>query len=538
MGVQHLLAVWNALDLRRRVIVAAAALATFGAVLAMSMTAGRPSLALLYAGLDGAGAGEVLTALDQRGATYEVRGDAIYVDTALRDSLRMSLAADGLPSTGGTGYELLDSLSGFGTTTQMFDVAYWRAKEGELARTIAASPGVRAARVHISNQEVRGFRAASRPKASVSITTSGVGLTAAHAKALRYLVASAVSGMTPEDVSVIDSERGLVLSEDAGAADGSEGRSVELRRGVERLLEARVGPGNAVVEVSLDTVTESEAITERSFDPESRVAISTDTEERTSSSNDTRGSAVTVASNLPDGDAAGSDGASQSQDSETRERVNFEVSETTREVVRAPGAVRRLTVAVLVDGIEAVNEAGETTWSPRPAEELEALRGLVASAVGFDEERGDVITIQSLQFEQVVAEGEAATGGILSGVAFDVMSLVQLAVLAIVALVLGLFVVRPILTRTPAQVPMLPPARTATSSGDVLTGEIADGDFTSDGMAIIPGFAPSVAGIDGASAVSGSEDPVARLRRLIAEKRPETVDLLRAWIAEPGGERA
>ncbi|CAM5370327.1 flagellar basal-body MS-ring/collar protein FliF [Frigidibacter albus] len=305
--MQQLVALWQALDTRRRVIVAGATVAMFAAVLMLSgLSGGRPSMALLYAGLEGRGAAEVIAALDARTVPYEVRGDAIYVPVTERDSLRMALAGEGLPATGGAGYELLDKLSGFGTTAQMFDAAYWRAKEGELARTIVASTLIRSARVHIAVPNGQPFRQNRRPTASVAVTTGAGTLPPAHARALKFLVASAVAGMTPEDVSVIDADSGTVIAGDDGTpAQGGEDRATAIKRNVERLLEARVGLGRAVVEVSVETVTEREAITERRFDPQGRVAISTETEERSNSAKDTKPGSVTVASNLPEGAGAG-----------------------------------------------------------------------------------------------------------------------------------------------------------------------------------------------------------------------------------------
>ncbi|PIV75042.1 MAG: hypothetical protein COW55_07070, partial [Rhodobacteraceae bacterium CG17_big_fil_post_rev_8_21_14_2_50_65_11] len=148
--LQNLVALWTALDGRRRTIVIGATIAMFLAILGLSRMAATPSMALLYAGMDSSAAGQVVAALEQRGVAYEVRGDSIHVDASQRDALRMTLAAEGLPATGAAGYELLDGLSGFGTTSQMFDAAYWRAREGELARTILANPQIRAARVHIA----------------------------------------------------------------------------------------------------------------------------------------------------------------------------------------------------------------------------------------------------------------------------------------------------------------------------------------------------------------------------------------------------
>lgn len=538
--MQQLLAVWQNLDMRRRMIVVAATIAVFVGVLTLSAMASKPSMALLYAGLEGVEAGEIVTALEQRGAGYEVRGDSIYVESTKRDELRMMLAGEGLPTTGSAGYELLDNLSGFGTTSQMFDAAYWRAKEGELARTIIASPAVRSARVHISNPAARSFRDELRPTASVTVTTLHNGLSSQQAKAMRFLVASAVSGLTPEDVSIIDSEKGLVLSGvDEPSSVAGDDRAAEFRANVERLLEARVGYGNAIVEVSVETVTEREAITERLIDPSGRVAISTDLEERSKNANDTKPGAVSVASNLPEGDGANG-GKSQSQSSETRERTNYEVSETTRELLRAPGSIKRVTVAVLVDGLNVTDDAGNSSWQPRSEQELGDLRELVASTVGFNESRGDVITIRSMEFEPVLQEGTLAEPGMLAGAKLDLMQIIQLVVASIVALVLGLFVMRPILTQQPVAMAGELPAPEA-AAGDALTGEIEDND-SNLATAQLPalGFGDFEMPMAMGSAFDDDSvpaDPVDRIKKLIEERQSETVEILRSWM-ENEGERA
>lgn len=539
--MQQLVAVWQALDPRRRIVVAGATVAMFAAVLLLSgLAGGQPSMALLYAGLEGRGAAEVIAALDSRAAAYEVRGDAIYVAAAERDALRMSLAGEGLPATGGAGYELLDTMSGFGTTAQMFDAAYWRAKEGELARTIVASPQIRTARVHIAVPTGQPFRQDRRPSASIAVTTAAGVLPPSHAKALKFLVASAVAGMTPADVSVIDADSGTVIAgEDEATAQGGEDRAAAIKRNVERLLEARVGYGRAVVEVSLETVTEREAITERRFDPQGRVAISTETEERSNSAKDSKTGAVTVASNLPEGDGAAG-GDSQSNESETRERTNFEVSETTRELLRSPGAIRKLSVAVLVDGVEVTNAEGVASWQPRPEEEIAMLRELVASAVGLDEARGDSLTIRSMPFEAAAEAGTEASSGIFTMPPLDVMQLAQIAVLAVVALVLGLFVLRPILTGAPSR---RAAELASPSSLPALTGEIDEGEFAPGTMAVVSDFGEGggLPALGTAFPMGGmgadEDDPLARLRRLIAERQEETAEILRGWLEDPVEEK-
>ncbi|MCG6903277.1 MAG: flagellar M-ring protein FliF [Rhodobacter sp.] len=567
--MQQILSVWSTLDTRRRIIVLGATLAMFAAVLGLLRMAAQPSMSLLYAGLEPATAGEVVAALEQQGVTYDVRDGAIFVASGNRDALRMTLAAEGLPANNGQGYELLDSLSGFGTTSQMFDAAYWRAKEGELARTIVASPQIKGARVHISNPSSNPFQRNLKATASVTVTTMSGGLPASHANALKFLVASAVAGLSPEDVSVIDGRGGLVVSGDdaeTGSVNGQD-RAAELRRNIQHILEARVGYGNAVVEVSVETVTEREAIVEHRFDPENRVAISSETEERSTTSSGSQNGSVTVASNLPEGDAGGGENSSRSENRETRERVNYEVSETTRELLRTPGAIKRISVAVLVDGLRSIDDAtGQEVWAPRPEEEMQALQELVASAVGFDADRGDAITLKTMEFEPLDAEVDTVSPTFLQGLNLDAMSLLQLSVLALVALVLGLFVVRPILAKTPAvSTPALagpranPPmglpggtgrtaagqavadtARNAARPGadprqiaseNALTGEIDDGPGPIPGMAVISPGDMKTANTLPADA-GEVKDPVERLRKLIEERKEETVEILRSWMED------
>jgi flagellar M-ring protein FliF len=278
-----------------------------------------------------------------------------------------------------------------------------------------------------------------------------------------------------------------------------------------------------VAEVSVDLVQDRESITERTFDPQGRVAISSETEEKTGSATEPGGE-VTVASNLPEGDAAnGAQG--QSQSSETRERVNYEVSETQREILRAPGGIRRMTVAVMVDGAVTVAADGTRSWAPRPEEELATLRELVASAVGLDETRGDVLTLKSLEFQENPSpEGAMVSAGLLPDMAtLDAMTLIQTAVLALVALVLGLFVIRPILTSAsrPAIAPPVPALAlppTAAYGGPALEGEV-DAGFVYDGYGTNPAQDSPI-----------EDDPATRLRKLIERRQSESIEILRGWM--------
>lgn len=523
--MQSILALWSSLDTRRRAIVLGSTLAVFGIIVIMARLATQPSMALLYAGLENAAAGEIVQNLDARGVIYEVRGDAIYVPQSQRDELRLMLAAAGLPANAHSGYELLDQLSGFGTTSQMFDAAYWRAKEGELARTIIASPHIRHARVHLTQGGGNVFRRDGLNSASVTITPVNGAFSASQARAIHYLVASAVAGLQPEDVAVIDATSGLVYGADSDPTTPSDrtDRAAELRRSVERLLDAHVGHGRAVVEVSVETITDREVIHERRLDPDQRVATSTETEESTSTSSGPTGQGVTVASNLPDGDAAQSQGNSESRDSQTRARNTFDVSETRREIERLPGAIRKLSVAVLIDGTRSVNADGVSVWSPRQDAELSALRELVASAVGFDEGRGDVITLRSLPFEPIAALGTDARPDLFSSADLDIMTLIKWLFLLMALLAIALFVVRPILQASRRNTrDQFDPA----GNGPAL---LANAGAQEVGQAVLPYVARAV---PAAPADDTKSDPVARLRALIAERQGESVELLRHWMDE------
>ncbi|WP_235933170.1 flagellar basal-body MS-ring/collar protein FliF [Paragemmobacter ruber] len=509
--------------MRRRALAIGASLAMFVMVLMLGRMAAAPSMALLYSGLEANTAGEIVAALESRDVAYEIKGTAIHVPSDQRDALRLELAAEGLPSQGGAGYELLDSLSGFGTTAQMFDAAWSRAVEGELARTILANPQIRAARVHIARGSDRPFDMGSAPSASVFVTTAG-GLSPAQARALRHLVASAITGLSPDKVAVIDAVQGLIPVEDGGLSQGNAAdRATAIRQNVERLLAARVGPGRAVVEVSVDLVTESELLSERRIDPQGRVATSTETESSSGSENQAGGE-VTVASNLPDGDA-GSEAGTATQSQESRERVDYELSETRREVTRVPGDIRRLSVAVLVDGERIASEDGSQTWQPRSDEELSALRELVASAAGIDESRGDVLTLKSLEI--VAPQAEEATAP--SDLGLDLTRIAGFAILAAVVLAIALFVLRPALRQSrsaaPPALPLPPMMREPRPLGPVLTGEIADGVDTGD-LPVIGGDRP---------AHLETEDPVSRLRRMIGERQTESLEILKTWMDADGG---
>jgi flagellar M-ring protein FliF len=538
--VSKLLELWNSMDASKRVVGVLGVAALITCLVVLTRMATQPAMVLLYSGLEARQSGDVVQALEQRGEAYTIKGGTIFVPAQRRDELRMTLASEGLPANSSQGYELLDSLSGFGTTSQMFDAAYLRAKEGELARTIVSSPAISMARVHIAQAQKSAFDRGKNGTASVFVTPAAGGLDSKQARALKYLVASAVAGIVPENVAIVDEQGGLIGSDETKDTQGTgDELSETLKNKVERLLEARVGAGNAIVEISVETILQSESITERFFDPEGRVVVSTDNEERTDTSEDSGSGNVTVASNLPDGDAAGQEN-SKSNASETRERVNYEVSETQREILKAPGAIKRLSVAVLVNGSE--NSQTPGLLEPRSAEEMGQLTELVQSAVGFDEARGDSITVQSMAFVPLAPMGSGPADTPLINMTLDLMTIIQMAILALVGIVIALLVVRPIFAGNKStDFPALEPPSGGggisglpelPSLGDMqpMSGEIDFGAANSDMMTVYDGGDTGGFAMDGES--NGGESPAHRLREMIETRQEETVDILRHWLEQ------
>lgn len=398
----------------------AVALAALVAVVMVARSANAPG-SLLYAGLEAADAGRIATRLEELKIPVEARADgSIYVPADQVARLRMQLAAEGLPRQGGAGYELLDQASPMQMTSFMQRVQRLRALEGELARTIVTLHGVRSARVHIVLPERESFsRDAPAPTASVTVTTAaGQRLGSAPAQAIRLLVAGAVPRLRQEDVSVMDSN-GVVLAADGGMA-AAAGRLGEIRVAQEQalqkavldLLEPIVGRGKVRAVAAVEVEGARTVARAETFDPLGQVERGRQLQTEQENTEDGRGQQpVTVGQNLPNQQAGQNSSRSVSAVQRNNQTVNFEISSKVEETVREPGALRRLSVAVVVDGVA----DAEGKPQPRPKEELDRLAALVRSAVGFNAQRGDMLTVDTLTFlpdEGIGTLAEANAGGV------------------------------------------------------------------------------------------------------------------------------
>ena len=428
----------------------------------------QPDLALLYSDLDFADSGEIVTRLEAAGVPYELSGNgtSIFVPSDQVDRLRVQMAQQGLPAGGSIGYEIFDRTDGFGTTNFVQNVNRLRALEGELARTIGTINGIRQARVHLVLPERELFsRDAAEPTASVFLRLGAGRLGSEQIIAIQSLVAAAVPRMAPDAVSIVDDRgnllaRGPASEDDLRLMDTEEMRLAYERRLTERvedLVSRSVGYGNARANITVDMDFDRVTVSEERYDPDSQVARSTQIVEEETEANDSDGfDPVTVANNLPEAEAvdplaAGGTGATATERaSRTEETTNFEISRTVSNTVRETGSVRRLSIALLVDGTYTAEDGGPMVYTPRSAEELQQIEALVRSAVGFDADRGDTLEVINLQFvnPEMEAMQNADTGPLFLGLTReDIFGLVEMLVLGVVAILVILLVIRPLLTR-------------------------------------------------------------------------------------------
>jgi len=392
------------LSKRQQVILSLSTIFALVGILMMGLVISKKPLALLYSGLDERTMAELIDKVESMGIDFKHKDDALYVEKSKRDRIRLNLAKQGMPRRGQGGYELLDNISGFGTTSEMFEATYWRAKEGEIARTLVAMDEIEDARVHIAPQVKAAFtRSGNKPSSSIMIKMrGGAAPDKGIAQSIKYLVALAVRGMDIKHVTVIDATSGRVVG---GNASDPEIARMEKRTELEQsmgfnlesLISAYVGRDNVKVQVSVDLNSDVQIKREKIIDPDSRVVISTSTSEQSQSSTSSEDGTVSVKENIPDGDAGGA-GNAKSSSNKAQEKINYEVSQTEIEQKNLPGSVNRLSVAVMVDGIEITDKDGNVTWKKRSKEELASIQELVKSAIGFNKKRGDIVTVKSLEF--------------------------------------------------------------------------------------------------------------------------------------------
>jgi flagellar M-ring protein FliF len=516
------------------------------ALFAITMGLGQPK-ALLYSNLDLKEAGNITQALDQGGIKYEVKGDGstILVNRDQVASTRLMLSGKGLPTSGSVGYEIFDQSNALGQTDFVQQLNRQRALEGELARTIRSLDGITAARVHLVLPKRQLFEEeAEQPSAAVNIGVGGREPGPDQVRAIQNLVAGAVPNLKPDKVTVVDQHAKTLSGGDTGMAAEADGRKSEVEariaKQVKSLVEGVVGPGKARVNVTADLDLNQVTTQQDTFDPDGQVVRSESTADEKSSENQPESSGqASAAANIP-GAGPGSSSTNSSNTGKQDSTTNYEISHTTRTEVQAPGQVKRLSVAVAVDGATAIGKDGKQgPYTPRSAQEMQQIQQLVETAVGINTQRGDKVTVLNVRFANPTdPEGVTATSPLMGFDKNDIMRGAELAVLAVVAILMMLFIVRPLL-------------KGATSGGGVMPMQIAGPGVTQ--VVTMPDGQPMQIGADGMARALPPPLPQGELEQKIdiariegqvkasslrrvsefVEKHPEeSVSILRSWLHE------
>ena len=553
------------LGVTRILVLLIATLVLLGLFSAIIMRANQAPMVILYGGMQAKEASAIVSRLEGMGVKYEVKGSgSVYVPQDKVGELRLAIAGEGLVGASTTGYEIFDK-SSFGTTSLVQNINARRALEGELARTIMSMPSVSNARIHLVLPKKKLFsREPINPSASVTLNLGNRLLSDDQVQSVTHLVAAAVPNLSPKNVTVVDT-KGTLLSSGKRSTANIMSTHAKVRRQVEveyensitRMLEKIVGPNKASVKVSaemnFDRVEENSEL----YDPEKQVVRS---EQRSESNSNSKSSsannAVGAASNIPGQEGGSAATGSEENQNQADETINYEISKTIRNYVREGGIVQRLSVAVLVEGKHVAAE-GEDGYIPYSKQEINKFRRLVQSSIGYDEDRGDVVEIIDMAFNQQVS-GELEEAPMFSKE--DYFRIAESVLMVIGVLILIFFIIRPIL-------------KSAAASANLTAASSLDMVVAADGQAIpvnavaaadsAPGAKPGDAGFVAAlgadgqplttpnvSGVSGSamptedsminldkvsgqvkESSIKKVVEIIDQFPEESVSVIRSWMS-------
>lgn len=525
----------------------AAVLTAFFLYIAGAIT--EPPKTILFSGLESRDAAAITGKLDSMTVKYDVKeGGTILVPADQVTKLRMALAQDNLPAAG-VGYEIFDKSDTFGTTAFVQNINHLRALEGELSRSIQTIDGIGGARVHLVVPERQIFsRDDQSPSASVVLKTRSR-LDRGQVQAIQHMVAAAVSSLSADRVAIVDDRGNLLAGGDDKSGPNALSRNQDedtsnyenaLRQRIEAIVTSVVGAGHVQVQVAADIDYNHTQITSESFDPDSKVTRSTQTVERNSSdTNSSAGNAVSVANALPGGaaPAAGGDSSRNSTGS-TEETINYEISKKVTTQTVDGGDIKKLSVAVVVDGTTTGEGAG--TYKARTPAEMAQITALVRSAMGFDQARGDQMQVSNMPFARMDTNtGTEAAKPLLGLDPGYWFKIIEAAILCVTALLMGLFVAKPLMNRMFA-------AQSAGPGGTVaLTGiSPVAGALPSPAMASaehVPGggdapaqLAAPAANID-ISRIDGQvrDNSIKKVGEVVSAHPEEALAIIRTWLHQP-----
>lgn len=420
-GLKKLLEPFLALSMSKRLMIGGAALISLIAFAVLIAVANKTDYRPLFANLSAEDSGEMVKKLKELKVPYQISedGKALLVPAEKVHELRLTMASDGLPQGGGVGFEIFDRKN-FGMTEFVQKLNYQRALQGELSRTIGQLAGVESARVHLAIPEKSLFKESEKPPTASVVLKMRANrmLSESEMQGVVHLVASSVEGMDPENVSVMDSRGKMLSKHSAGdATDKLATQRQETQRQFERteedklqtLLDKVVGTGKSVARVSANFDFKQVEKYEERYDPETAAVRSEQRSEEKGGVTTLASGAPGVQSNLRGGPA----GATTGGGSKTDETLNYEVSRSTARTIEPVGSLSKVSVAVLVDGKyelpPGAKPGAQPKYQPRSPDELQKIEALVKSAVGFNAERGDQVTVANIPFQDSgLGEEEAA----------------------------------------------------------------------------------------------------------------------------------
>jgi flagellar M-ring protein FliF len=514
----------------------------------------EPAQSILFAGLDTRDASEVTAKLDGMNVPYTLKanGGTILVPADEVTKLRMEMASQNLPSAG-VGYEIFDKSDAFGTTAFVQNINRLRALEGELARSIETIDNIDSARVHLVIPERQVFARQTQPPTASVVLRVRSNLGRGQVNAIQHLVAAAVSGLKSGRVAIVDDHGNLLAGGDG--QDGPDASAAQedqhtadyedrLRRRIQNIVASVVGPGHVRVQVAADIKYNHVQKTSESYDPDSKVVRSTQTVD--SSASDTAGGAnsVSVANALPKGQqtAPGDKDQNKSSNSRNEETTNYEISKTVTTSTEDGGQVNRLSVAVVVDGKVSDLPNGKTKYTPRSKQEMTQIANLVKSAIGYDKARGDQVEVVNMAFARVeagpVAPAPEPFLGLESAYWFKI---IEAGILSLTALLIGFFIVRPLIRNMFAPVPAGGPHQLAAPqvAGQLPAPDGGGGDggqaqiATNGAPAALPG--PKDAAMIDVQRIDGQvrESSIKKVGEVVDAHPEEALAILRTWLHQP-----
>jgi len=515
----------------------------------------RPQQEVLYSGLDAQDVTRVGAALQDAGVPFDVNssGDSVMVQYGRAAKARMLLAEKGLPRSESSGYELFDKLGSLGLTTFMQQVTKVRALEGELAKTIRLIDGVKAARVHLALRNEGSFRNnGDQASASVIIRADGNAGERA-ASAVRHLVAAAIPGLSPNDVTVMSSDGRLLASTDDPISAAPE-KLIGLERSISNDIEARiartllpfVGAENFRISVSAKLNADRRQISETIYDPNSRVERSVRTIKESGEAQNAQSAAgVTVEKNIPVEQASNPTGDKSSEKNDKKEELtNYEINSKAVSTTSDGYGVDRLSVAVVVNKAVLFKDLGDNPTPDAESAKITDLQKLLSSAAGAEEARGDTVTVTAIDFlpaETSLADDSTSVMDWLAELAPGFLNAGALILVTLLILLLGLRpAVRAIMTERTA-LASLGPNAALPGLTDPAGMPLAD---MSTGSAALDSFVlPQLGGQDSDPLLESLarevvNSPKDRLAKIVELDPERAVEVLKQWLNEPEGRPA